>query len=284
MLMDLWAYEEHNKVRLQFKVKETLYVGRSRYQEIAVLDTETCGRLLLLDGMIMLTEKFEFVYHEMLVHPSMFLHPSPKKVLIVGGGDGGAAREVLKHDVEEVEMVELDEEVIEVSKKYLPTTACQLENPKLKIHIEDGVEFLKRAPEGSYDVIFIDSTDPVPGGPAIGLFNAEFYGNVFKALGEDGIAVAQLASPYTDYIFLGDYYRMVSRIFPIARIYLAFTPDFPTGMWAFSFCSKRLDPVEDYDPERYLGSGIKTRYYNDEIHKAAFALPNFLKELLQGKG
>jgi spermidine synthase len=282
--MELWAYEEHNKTRLEFKVKETLFVGRSKYQHIAVLETESCGKLLLLDGLIMLTEKFEFVYHDMLVHPPLFVHPSPKRVLIIGGGDGGAIREAVRHEwVEQVELVEIDSMVIDICKKYLPTTSCQFDNPKVKVHIGDGVEFIKRAPEGIYDVILIDSTDPIPGGPAVGLYNADFYNNLFRVLKEDGIVTAQVASPYFDEIILRDYYLMISDIFPIAEIYLAFTPDYPTGMWAFSFASKRYHPIEDYDPERYLSSGIRTRYYNEKVHTAAFALPTFAWEMLKRK-
>ncbi|HID55155.1 TPA: polyamine aminopropyltransferase [Candidatus Poribacteria bacterium] len=283
--MELWAYEEHNNTRLEFKVKQTLFVGRSKYQRIAVLDTVSCGKLLLLDGMIMLTEKFEFVYHDMLVHPPLFVHPSPKRVLIIGGGDGGAIREVVKHEeVEQVELVEIDPMVIDVCKKYIPTTACQFDHPKLKIHIKDGFEFIKHTPEGTYDVILIDSTDPIPGGPAVGLYSSEFYTDLFNALKEDGIVTAQIASPYFDEIVLRDYYLMVSEIFPIAEIYLAFTPDYPTGMWAFSFASKRYHPIDEYDPDRYLNSGIETGYYNEEIHRAAFALPTFARKILGKEG
>ena len=195
--MELWFTERHTpNVKFSIKVDQQLYSGNSEFQRIDVFDSKEFGRFLTLDGYMMLTEKDEFIYHEMITHVPMAVHPDPKNILVIGAGDGGVVRELTRYDsVESIDLVEIDELVVEVSKKFLPTTACRLDDPRLKIYYEDGVKFIRRC-ENKYDIIIVDSTDPF--GPGEGLFTKEFYGSCFKALHEDGIMVNQHESPFYD--------------------------------------------------------------------------------------
>ena len=167
-----------------------IYSGQSEYQRIDIFDTPAFGRVLVLDGYLMLTEKDEFIYHEMIVHTPMAVHPNVKDVLVIGAGDGGVVRELAKYpEIERIDLAEIDGDVIEASKKYLPFTACKLDDARLHVYIEDGLKFVRRK-KAEYDLIIVDSTDPF--GPGEGLFSREFYGNCFKALKEDGIMVNPL--------------------------------------------------------------------------------------------
>ena len=237
--------------------------------------------------MVMTTEKDEYVYHEMIAHVPLLSHPHPEKVLIIGGGDGGGAREVLKHDsVKQVDLVEIDEIVIEACKKYLPHLSTSLSHPNLKLHIEDGISYLKNCPEDTYDVIIIDSTDPV--GPAEGLFTSEFYKDAYRCLKDGGIMVAQSESPHFNTTVFQEIYHCYGNIFGYDHVhpYLAYIPTYPSGMWSFSFCSKSsLHPTKNFDMEkaRQFSSQHHLRYYNPEIHNAAFILPTFVTELLNQK-
>ena len=193
--MELWFTENHTKdVRFSIRVNRQLYSAQSDFQRIDIFESKEFGRFLTLDGYMMLTEKDEFIYHEMIVHVPMAVHPLPKKILVIGGGDGGVVRELCRYDViESIDLVEVDPLVIEASKKYLPFTACCMDNPKVHIYHEDGVKYVRRQ-ESAYDIIIVDSTDPF--GPGEGLFTKEFYGSCFKALKDDGILVNQHESPF----------------------------------------------------------------------------------------
>jgi spermidine synthase len=279
-LWNVWFTELHGQqVGLSIKVKRCIYSGESPYQRIDVLDTYEFGRMLVLYGSIMLTERDEFIYHEMISHVPLFVHLSPEKVLIVGGGDGGSLREALRHrGVKEVHLVEVDKMVIEISKRYFPTISTGFDDPRVCIFIEDGLTFLKRA-KNSYDVIIVDSPDPI--GPGERLFQKEFHRLVYKALKEDGVFVGQSESPLFHQRTIKLMYKNLRDIFPLVAMYMAYIPTYPSGLWSFAFCSKRYHPINDFDENRIRATNIYTNYYNPDVHRASFALPNFVEQLLK---
>lgn len=275
--MELWFTEKQTpQLGITCKVRNTLHRERSAFQDIAVLDTEQFGRLLALDGIIQTSEADEFVYHEMIVHVAMCTHPSPRRVMVVGGGDGGTVREVLKHpQVERVELVEIDERVVEVCRELLPGLSSSLNDPRVRVVIADGIRYMKEA-GGEFEVVIVDSTDPI--GPAVGLFSPEFYASVYHRLSPEGIMVAQTESPFFNRDLIREVFSAVRGIFPLARLYLASIPTYPSGLWSFTLGSKAFDPLE-VSPER--SAALSTRYYSPEVHRAAFALPGFVRELLE---
>ncbi len=231
--------------------------------------------MLLLDGMVMTTEKDEFVYHEMISHVAMHTHPNPKHVLVVGGGDGGAIREVLKHpSVEKATLAEIDERVIAVSKEYFPEIAGALEDSRVEICVGDGIRHVEKA-INTYDVILVDSTEPV--GAAVGLFQKPFYQAIYNALKEDGIMVAQSESPWFNRELITQVFHDISSLFPITRLYTASIPTYPSGLWSFTLGSKRYDPLT-VDIGKL--APIATRYYHPRLHRSLFELPPFVAQLL----
>jgi len=272
--LELWFSEYQTKnVKISFRIKQVLYTRQSKYQKIAVYETEEYGRLLTLDDTVMLTTKDEFVYHEMISHVPMLTHGNASRVLVIGGGDGGTVRELLKHPVKEINLVEIDEEVIETSKKYFPTISCGLTDPRVKIFCEDGIEFVKK--NKGYDVVIVDSTDPI--GPAVGLFSADFYKNVFEALNEDGIMVAQTETPILFPDLVKKIYKDMSSVFPHTNMYTAVVPTYPGAFWTFTMGSKTIDPITK---EIGLVPALDTKYYTKELHKSYFTLPAFVKKLI----
>ena len=273
---ELWYTEKQTPyVGFSCKIKETLLHCKSEYQELMVLDTLQFGRMLVLDGMVQLTAADEFVYHEMIVHTAMRTHPAPKVVVVVGGGDGGAVREICKYpSVEKVILAEIDEEVVEASRRFFPEVSSGLDDPRVEVRITDGIEFIHSL-ESFCDLVVIDSTEPV--GPAIGLFETSFYKAVFKALKEDGIMVAQTESPFFNRDLIRAVYPRVREVFPAAYFYLASIPTYPSGLWSFTLGSKK------YDPRAPQGSFVpqNTRYYQPGIHNSSFDLPAFVQELLE---
>jgi spermidine synthase len=255
---------------------------QSLFQKIYLFHNETFGNILVLDGYVQVTEKDEFVYHDMIVHPAMAVNPAIKRVLIIGGGDGGTAREVSRYaHIEKIDMVEIDEAVVRLSKEYLPTMANVYDRePRLNLMIADGLKFVAEAPDESYDLILVDSTDPA--GPGEGLFTVEFYKNCHRILSKDGILVNQHEGAFYD----GDIEEMkkahakIRKVFPIARVYGFNTPTYASGYWYFGFASKTLDPVADQKADAWEALGLATRYYNSELHKGAFALPNYVRDIL----
>jgi len=277
--MELWFSEAQTKnISLQVRIKETLFMGKSEFQDVAVVDSYEFGRMLVLDGVFQTSTAEEFIYHEMIAHVPLFTHPNPKRVLVIGGGDGGAIREVVRHHaVERAEMVEIDGMVVEVSKKYLPEISEAMINnhPKLELKIGDGIQHMKEA-ENKYDVIIVDCSDPI--GPGEGLFTPEFYRNVYKALKEDGLFVQQTESPFYHQELITYVSKEISALFPITKTYLASIPIYPSGLHCFTMGSKKYDPMEvDIDNMQRL----ETRYHNKEIQKSCFVLPNFVQELLK---
>ena len=282
--MDLWYSEMHtDNVKLSVRIDKQLISKQSPFQRIDVLESYEFGRILTLDGFLMLTEKDEFIYHEMITHVPMAVSPDTKKVLVIGAGDGGTIRELCRYDkVEHIDLVEIDETVVQVCREYLPQTACRLDDERVKLHFEDGMKFV-RTRQDEYDLIIVDSTDPF--GPGEGLFTREFYGNCYKALRENGILINQHESPYyeNDALAMRRAHGRIKKVFPVAQVYQAHIPTYPSGHWLFGFASKGPDPVGDLRAERWDALGITTRYYNTALHRGCFALPNYVKELLENE-
>ena len=280
--MELWFSERHTpNVKLSIKVEKQLYSGQSDYQRIDIYESKEFGRFLTLDGFMMLTEKDEFIYHEMITHVPMMVHPNPEQVLIIGAGDGGAVRELVKYEsVRHIDLVEIDEMVVDVCKKYLPKTACALDDPRLHIHYEDGLKYI-RSCENQYDLIIVDSTDPF--GPGEGLFTREFYGSCYKALHKDGIMVNQHESPFyqEDVAAMQRAHKRIVESFPISYVYQAHIPTYPSGHWLFGFASKKYHPVGDLKREAFKDANLNARYYNPNLHVGAFSLPTYVEELLR---
>jgi spermidine synthase len=261
--------------RLSLRITRWLCTRRSPYQTIDIFDTDDFGRVLALDGVINVTERDEFIYHEMLTHVPLFVHPRPGRVLVIGGGDGGTVREVLKHPcVEKVLLVEIDREVVAASREYLPALSCALGDPRVDIRYEDAVRFIAR-PDQAFDIIIIDSTDPA--GPGAGLFTADFYRNCRAALAPGGILTAQSESPFFDAATVGQIYAAAGRVFGRPRMYTAFVPSYVSGVWSFLFCADHCNPAADFQSERYQACAAAFRYYSDAMHAAAFALPPWIK-------
>ncbi len=280
--MELWFTEKHTpNVRFSIKVDRQLYSGKSEFQRIDIFDSREFGRFLTLDGYMMLTEKDEFIYHEMISHVPMAVHPKAKNILVIGGGDGGTVREVLRYPtVEKIDLVEIDELVVEVCKKFLPQTAGALCDPRVNFYFEDGLKFIRHC-KNEYDVIIVDSTDPF--GPGEGLFTKEFYGNCYKALKDDGIMVNQHESPFytEDAYAMQRAHKRIVESFPISRVYQVHIPTYPSGHWLFGFASKKYHPVNDLNSVKWNALGLKTRYYNPKLHAGSFYLPNYVEELLK---
>lgn len=275
--MGLWFTEKQTKnFGITMKVKQTYVTEQTEYQKLDLFETEEWGKMLTLDDMVMTTEVDEFVYHEMVAHVPLFTHPNPKNVLVVGGGDGGVIREVLKHpSVEKATLVDIDKRVIETSKEYLPSIAGSLDDPRVEVMIGDG--FMKIAEsKNEYDVILVDSTEPV--GPAVQLFTKGFYAGISKALKTDGVFVAQTDNPWFKADLIQQVFKDVKEIFPITRLYTANIPTYPSGLWTFTIGSKIHDPLKVKE-ERF--HEIETKYYTKQLHFASFVLPKFVKDLTE---
>lgn len=268
-----------NGYGIAIKKKSTLFSDKSEFQKVEIIESDsTLGRFLTLDDLMMCTEGDEFYYHEMISHIPMMHLKAPKSVLVIGGGDGGTIREVLKHNtVEKVVLCEIDGMVIDACKKYLPTMACELDNPKVEIKVEDAIEFIKDKKD-EYDIVLIDSTDPM--GPGEGLFTEEFYTNVKKSLKKGGILCAQSESPVAQKDAIEKMYKLLKKVFPITSTFTSPIPTYPGGYWAWAFCSEEVEPLSYYAQEREDDIVKTCKIYNKDYHYARFALPNYLKELV----
>ncbi|MDD6231542.1 polyamine aminopropyltransferase [Frisingicoccus sp.] len=280
--MELWFSENHTPdVKLSLRVDRQLYSKKSIYQKIDVLETPEFGKVLVLDGNIMLTERDEFIYDEMITHVPMAVHPNIKKVLVIGIGDGGVVRELTRYEqIKRIDLVEMDEMVAEACRQYLPDNACRLDDARVHISYGNALKFIRRC-EDKYDLIIVDSNDPF--GPSEGLFTREFYGNCYKALKEDGIMVNQQGSPFyaEDATAMQRSHKHIASTFPICRVYQAHIPTYAAGYWLFGFASKKYHPIDDLDPERWNSQHLRTRYYTTRLHVGAFYLPAFLEEMLE---
>jgi spermidine synthase len=277
--MELWLTEKQTKnLAMSCRIKETLFNGQSDFQKVEVLDSHEFGRMLVLDGVFQTSIFEEFIYHEMIAHVPLLTHPAPKRVLVIGGGDGGSVREAVRHEaVEVVEMVEIDGMVVEVSKKFLPeiSSAMRDNHPKLQLSIGDGIAHMKKT-ENHFDVIIVDCSDPI--GPGVGLFSREFYQDVYKALKPDGLFVQQTESPFYHRPLISRVYSDIRDFFPITKLYLAQIPLYPGGLHSFTIGSKQYDPETVALPDQL---SFSTRYYNLRLHRACFVLPNFAQQIIK---
>ena len=263
-----------------YGIDEIIYSGKTKYQLVDIVKTRDYGLALILDGLLQSAEIDEYVYHESLVHPVMISHPNPKKVLIVGGGEGATAREVERYDmVEEIEMVDLDGELIELVKKYLPWSREGFNDPRLKLTIMEGREYLSKQPDGKYDIIIMDATDPTEFSPAIKLYTREFYQLAFKKLKDDGILVTQSSSPAHTLKLTLSILKTIESIFPKSCLYSVYVKSF-ASIWSFSVGSKGPQPssLTPEEVDRRLGERNVTglRFYSGEIHRALFSLTEAL--------
>lgn len=275
--MDMWLKEgQIENAAMTYKIKETLVRKQTDFQDLAIVDTYAFGRMLILDGIVQTTIKDEFVYHEMITHIPLNTHPCPKNVLVVGGGDGGVIREILKHSsVEKAVLCEIDASVIDECKKYLPEISCGLDDPRCEIFVGDGIKYVHEH-KNEFDVIIVDSTDPF--GAAEGLFGGSFYKELSECLTEDGIFIAQTETPF----YLPEVVRKVFNdaraIFPVTKLFMAAIPTYPGGFWSFTIGSKKYDP-EQADLTDKLDAPMK--YYTKKLHKACFTLPKFIEDLIK---
>lgn len=276
--------DEDQALSLRF-TGEVFYDVQSPFQRVRILESTKYGKMLTLDDMVMTTINDEYHYHEMISHPALFTHGNAKDILVIGGGDGGSVRELLRHEsVEKVTMVEIDEEVIIACKEHLPQIAAAFDNPKLDLKIADGIAFVKDAAPKQYDIIIVDGSDPV--GPAEGLFSVDFYTNCYNALKDGGILIAQGESPKFNEKAFAELNHALQAIFgkDKAPVSLFYVPTYPTGMWSFQYglkgCASPKSITNDAEIDAFVEKqGLK--YYNSEIHKASFATPNFVKDLIK---
>ena len=280
--MDFWFSEMHtNNVKMSIRVEKQLFSGTSDFQRIDVFESAEFGRFLTSDGSVIFSEKDEFTYDEMIVHVPMAVHPNVKRVLVIGGGDGGVARELSYYqEIEAIDVVEADEMFVNVCREYFPDNAKGLDDPRVTVYYRDGLRFL-RGRQDEYDLIINDSTDPL--GHTAGLFTKEFYGSCYKALKEDGIMVYQHGSPFfdEDEEACRAMHRKAYRSFPISRVYQAHIPTCPSGYWLFGFASKKYHPIRDFDSDRWKARKLKTWYYSANLHCGAFMLPKYAEDLLE---
>ena len=279
---EVWFSDfQTDNVKLSIRLDRQLFSADSEYQHIDVFQSPAFGRFVALDGDVIFSEADEFIYNEMVTHVPMAVHPHVKKVLIIGGGDGGVAREFTAYpEIEEIDVVEPDEQFVEVCREYFPEAAKGFEDPRVQVFHQDGLRFL-RGRSDEYDIIINDATDPF--GHTEGLFTKEFYGSCFKALKADGIMVYQHGSPFfdEDESAFRSMHNKVYRSFPISRVYQAHIPTCTSGYWMFGFASKKYHPIEDFDPVRWNARGLKTEYYTTNLHIGAFMLPKYVEDILE---
>ncbi|MFA5846848.1 MAG: polyamine aminopropyltransferase [Thermodesulfovibrionales bacterium] len=263
-------------IQYSYEVEDILYRGKSKFQEIMVIQNPHFGKMLILDGVVQITERDEFFYHEMLTHVVLHAHPAPKKVIVIGGGDGGAVREILKHKtVEKVYFIEIDEDVINVSRKFFPTVACDVDDPRVEIKCMDGAEFV-RGRSSDIDAVIVDSTDIV--GFATSLFTKEFFTSIKNCLTESGFYVTLSESLHFHKDIVIEVQETMKGVFPLVDLYAAPIATYAGNWWTFSVGSKGLSPREmrqKFD--------IKTKYYSDEIHLQAFLPKGMYEKLMQKK-
>ncbi len=275
--MENWYTEKHTPTRgLTFRIEEHLYRESSPYQTIEILKTIDFGTVMLLDGVVMVTEKDEFAYHEMLTQPTIFTHPKPERVLIIGGGDGGTLKQVLRHpEVDKATVVEIDEMVPRVAKLHFPLLAEAFKDPRAEVVFEDGIEYLKNRKD-EFDVILIDSTDPV--GVAEGLFHRDFYQNCHHALKADGILTIQSESPWIPHLqpVIQRTHKDLKSLFAHVMPYTAAIQTYQAGFWLFQMASKKHHPLKVKLRHRQMDF----RYYTRELHQGCFALPQFVQDIL----
>ncbi|MFZ5663060.1 MAG: polyamine aminopropyltransferase [Pseudomonadota bacterium] len=276
-----WQYENFERTgsAIGYRIVRKLDEVQSPFQKIEIFETTDWGNLMLIDGAVMLTSRDNFLYHEMMSHPALFTHPDPKHVVIIGGGDCGTLREVLKHEgVERAVQCDIDEQVTRMAEKWFPELCERNTDPRAQLLFDDGVAYMRNCAPGSVDIVIVDSTDPV--GPAEGLFNRAFYESCFRALKDDGILVQQSESP----LALLDLIRemrdeMAKAGFTALRTLPFPQPCYPTGWWSCTMARKR--DAFDFREDAARGKRFPTLYYSAEVHRGALALPPFVAEALR---
>ena len=277
--MQLWFHEEDNGLKFSYKIKDVLYRERSAYQSIDVIDTEAVGKMLLIDGLVMITESDEFVYHECIAHIPALAHSNPRKVVVIGGGDGGTVRELLKHpSIEEITLCEIDDKVIEASRRFFPEVSAGLDNPKVNTYIGDGVNYMKNHEPSTLDLVIIDSTDPI--GPGEGLFTKDFYSSVAQSLKSNGLMACQSESPWYGSESLQRIFDNVAGGFGHYRPYVAPVSTYPRGYWSWTLASKEAWSVGDFDFDRLELFADSLSYLNKDLLPSVFSLPQFYKKKL----
>ena len=280
--MELWFSEFHTPdVKHSIRVQRHLYSQKTAYQQIDIYDTPEFGRVLTLDGNVMLTERDEFIYDEMMTHVPMAVHPNIQDVLVIGAGDGCVVRELARYDsIRSIDLVEMDAQVIEACRRFLPENACRLDDERVHIYFDNALRFIRRK-QAQYDLIIVDSNDPF--GPSEGYFTREFYGICYNALRDDGILVNQQGSPFYrhDAEAMQRSHQRIVRTFPISRVYQAHIPTYAAGYWLFGFASKKYHPIDDLNKEKWLSLHLDTKYYTVRLHTGAFFLPAFLERMLE---
>lgn len=272
-MIKFFEKDPYAPIQYVYDVEKVLYKGKSKFQEIMVVENPYFGRMLILDGVVQITERDEFFYHEMLVHVLMHAHPEPKNIVVIGGGDGGAVREVLKHNsVEKVFFIEIDEEVIDVSRRYFPTVSGSIDDSRVEIRCMDGAEFVKGR-DRDIDVIIVDSTDIV--GFAKSLFTIEFFKSVRESLTDEGMFVSLSESLHFHKDIVIEVQEAMKLVFPVVDLYTTSLSTYAGNWWTFSVASKRHDPRIVRRPFK-----IDTKYYSDEIHPHAFLPKNFYDRLM----
>lgn len=278
--MQTWFQEEIDPdIRCAFRVESVLFRGKSEFQTVDVIETSAYGRMMLIDGLVMVTDKDEFVYHEMIAHIPALLHDKAKRAVVIGGGDGGTVRELLKHpNLEEIVLCEIDALVIEAARKYFPKIASGLDDPRVKVVVGDGVEYMKNHAPGTLDLVLVDSTDPISVGE--GLFSGEFYQNVAKALKPDGLMACQSECPWYDAPALQRITNNIQKGFKYFKPYIAPIPTYPRGYWSWTLGSNRAVDPKEYNRERFeqLKDGLE--YLSEDMLTGVFALPAFYKRKL----
>ncbi|MDH4225881.1 MAG: polyamine aminopropyltransferase [Deltaproteobacteria bacterium] len=273
-----WYRENHTPhAQIALSVRQRLFDQTSEFQRVEVVETDEYGKMLLLDGCVMCTERDEFIYHEMIIHPALCSHPNPRDVLIIGGGDGGSVREAIRHrGVKSVTLVEIDALVIEASRRFLPSIACGLDDPRVDIRVADGFVHLDDH-QGAYDVIVVDSTDPV--GPGEVLFTEDFFKKVKRAARPGGIVVFQSENPMYYSEVITKMHRTLRGLFSHTGLYLAPIPTYPGGLWSFTMASDEVNPLTGKIFEGRMDPA-PLKYYNPKLHRGAFLLPNYVKALV----
>ena len=283
--MEEWLSEKslNDTVLQSFKVVKELYNNQSQFQSIRVVDTESLGKVLLLDDMAMISDKDEYIYHEVMVHTPMLAQPKTKKVLVLGAGDGGVIRELVRYSsIEEITLVEIDEMVTSVSKEFFPQVSCGLKDNRVSIKHEDALDFVEKSfiAKDKYDLIISDSTDPV--GIAEGLYQSSFYEKIYSLLTDDGIFMCQTESPFYDEYDIKKIYQELRSTFNIVEPTCAPILIYPGVYWTFAFCSKNLNgrKFNNHKLKEYDHFAKDLRWHNPEWQKSSFVLPNFVRDKL----
>jgi len=272
---ELWLTEsERDNLKISYRLKSVIVEETSPIQHVMVVDSHDFGTMLVLDGVVQTTSIDGHIYNEMIAHVPLSMHPSPRNVLIIGGGDLGAAREAAKYEeIERIDLVEIDETVVRVCMRHMPEVSGGEPDPRVRFHFQDGVQFVKTVQE-AYDVIIVDSSDPI--GPAEQLFQYSFYRDIYRALKPDGMMVCQSQSPIFHRPVMSDTYRRIASLFPHCAMFTAVVPTYPGGLWSFTLGSKRKLPK----PEE-IRFDKEARYCSAELIRSSFALPAFLKRSLE---